>query len=275
MNDPLLTRLVEALRPVAGLAAMVLGGSRGRGTAGPTSDYDIGLYYEPDAPLDVKALDTAIAPLRDNPLSKVTRIGDWGPWINGGAWMSIDGTKVDLLYRNLEAVRDVISQARAGQIAMHYQPGHPHGFCSLIWMGEVATCRPLHDPHGLIEELKSQTWPYPESLQEAVTNRFAWEVRFAIENAETAVGRAEGTHVAGCAYRALCCIAQVLFALNGRYLINEKGSITEAAGLPLTIEGLTEAPAEIWKSIGDRNYRDAIRRLRALADSLETVHTRQ
>ncbi len=275
MNDPLLTRLVEALRPVAGLAAIVLGGSRGRGTAGPTSDYDIGLYYEPDAPLDVKALDTAIAPLRENPLSKATRIGDWGPWINGGAWISIDGTKVDLLYRNLEAVRDVISQARAGQITMHYQPGHPHGFCSLIWMGEVATCRPLHDPHGLIEELKSQTWPYPESLQEAVTNRFAWEVRFAIENAETAVARAEGTHVAGCAYRALCCIAQVLFALNGRYLINEKGSITEAAGLPLTIEGLTEAPAEIWKSIGDRNYRDAVRRLRALADSLETVQTRQ
>ena len=64
----------------------------------------------------------------------------------------------------------------------------------------------------------------------------------AVENAEIAVRRAEQTHIAGCAYRALCCVAQVLFALNGRYLINEKGAVAEAATCPITIEGLVDAP---------------------------------
>src|SRR5687767_5158675 len=104
MDNLLLNRLVEALRHVQGVAAVVLGGSRGRGTASPNSDYDIGLYYQPDTPLDVKALDTAIDPLRDDPSSTITQIGEWGPWINGGGWFRIGGTKVDLLYRNLDAV---------------------------------------------------------------------------------------------------------------------------------------------------------------------------
>lgn len=271
MNDPLLARLVEALRPVRGLAALVLGGSRGRGTAGPASDYDLGLYYEPDTPLDVEALQSAIAPLVDDPSSTVTRIGEWGPWINGGGWLTIAGVEVDLLYRDLGRVREVIAEARQGRFSMNYQVGHPHGLCSVIWMGEVATCQPLLDPFGRIAELKGETRPFPEALRDALIARFGWEVGFAIENAELAARRAEQTHVAGCAYRALCCVAQVLFALNGRYLINEKGAVAEAATYPITIEGLAKAQAELWSDIGNADLERALRRLRGLSDELRAL----
>ena len=271
MEDAVLARVVEALRPVEGLVALVLGGSRGRGTAGPTSDYDIGLYYEPDAPLDIEALRSAIAPLVDDASSTVTQIGEWGPWIIGGGWLTIGGVEVDLLYRDLGRVRSVIADARQGRFSMNYQVGHPHGFCSTIWMGEVATCRPLFDPFGVIAELKGEAWPYPEALRDALVARFGWEVDFAIENAELAARRAERTHIAGCAYRALCCAAQVLFALNGRYLINEKGAVSEAATFPITIEGLAEAQAEVWRAIGDEDLEGALRRLRSLSGGLRVI----
>jgi hypothetical protein len=263
--------MVEALRPVEGLSALVLGGSRARGTAGPTSDYDVGLYYEPDVPVDVEALRSALAPLLDDPSSTVTRIGEWGPWINGGGWLSIGGVEVDLLYRDLGRVRATIADAREGRFSMNYQPGHPHGFCSTIWMGEVATCQPLFDPFGRIAGLKRETWPYPEALRQALIARFGWEVDFAIDNAELAARRAERTHIAGCAYRALCCTAQVLFALNGRYLINEKGAVAEAASYPITIEGLAEAQAELWRDIGEGEHERALRRLRTVSGSLRAV----
>jgi hypothetical protein len=67
---------------------------------------------------------------------------------------------------------------------MNYQPGHPHGFCSTIWMGEAATCQPLLDPFGRIAALKRETWPYPEALKAALITRFGWEVDFAIDNAQ-------------------------------------------------------------------------------------------
>jgi hypothetical protein len=168
-------------------------------------------------------------------------------------------------------VRAVIADARQGRVSMNYQPGHPHGFCSAIWMGEVATCRPLLDPFGRIAALKGQCWPFPPALQDTLIARFGWEVGFAIENAELAAGRGEQTHVAGCAYRALCCIAQALFALNGRYLINEKGAVAEAATLPITIEGLAQGQTDIWRDIGNADHRSALRRLRSLSDRLGTL----
>ncbi|WP_233165656.1 nucleotidyltransferase domain-containing protein [Archangium sp. Cb G35] len=271
MEHPVLARLVEALRPVRGLAAIVLGGSRARGTAGPASDYDIGLYYEPDAPLDVAALQAAIAPLVDDPSSTVTRIGDWGPWINGGGWLTLSGVEVDLIYRDLGRVREVIAEARQGRFSMNYQPGHPHGFCSTIWMGEVATCQPLLDPSGRIAELKGETSPFPEALRDALIARFGWEVGFAIENAELAARRAEQLHVAGCAYRSLSCVAQVLFALNSRYLINEKGALTEAAAYPLTVAGLASTQAGIWRDIGNADHASALRRLHGVSDALRAL----
>jgi len=40
----------------------------------------------------------------------------------GGAWLSVEGHKVDLLYRNAEAVEAVIEACRAGTVTMDYQP---------------------------------------------------------------------------------------------------------------------------------------------------------
>jgi Nucleotidyltransferase domain len=270
MSDPILQCLAQNLAQVDGLTALVLGGSRARGTAHPSSDYDLGLYYEAGAPLDVEALRTAITPLVDDPSRTVlTDVGGWGPWINGGGWLSISGCKVDLLYRDLMRVRAVIAECRAGQVSMNYQPGHPHGFCSAIWMGEAALCSPLLDPTGAVADLKGRTWPFPTALKDALIARFQWEVLFSIENAEIAVARGEQTHIAGCAYRALCCIAQVLFAVNARYLINEKGALAEAETFPFTIQGAAWTASEIWIAIGSRDFGSALHLLRKMAADLE------
>jgi hypothetical protein len=264
-TDLLLKRIVPALAEVPGVAAIALGGSRARGTARESSDYDIGLYYSAEQSLDTERLLQAARTLADKPeAAEVTPIGGWGPWIVGGAWLTIEGRKVDLLYRNLDDVGRVIGACRAGEVAMHYQPGHPHGFCSAIWMGEIALCRPLHDPDGRLARLKAATSPYPRTLRDALIRKFEWEILFSIENGELAAVRAEQTHVAGCAYRALACAAEALFALNERYLINEKGALQEAAHLPLTIRDVEKRAADIWRLIGNGELRAALAGLRAI-----------
>jgi hypothetical protein len=270
MKEAIVERLSEALRPVRGLAALVLGGSRARGIGSVSSDYDLGLYYEAEIPLQIDDLRTAIAPLVDHPIqSTVTALGGWGRWINGGAWLSISNQKVDLLYRDLAQVRAVVAECQAGRISMNYQPGHPHGFCSAIWMGEVATCESVRDDAGVIAELKTRAWPFPNQLRQALISRFHWEVIFSIENAEIAAHRDEQTHIAGCVYRALCCTAQVLFAVNRQYLINEKGAIAEAATFPETIEELADTSAKIWATIGARKFPSALQLLRRMASDLD------
>ena len=269
---PPLARIVPRLAEVPGVVGIVLGGSRARGTASAASDHDLGLYFGPTEPLDTKRLLDVARELVDEPASAaVTPVGEWGPRIVGGGWLSIDGRKVDLLYRGIEPVRRVIADCRAGLVSMDYQPGHPHGFCSAIWMGEVALCQRLHDPEGIVAELKAATEPYPDKLRETLLKTFLWEVLFSIENAEIAISRSEQTHIAGCAYRALCCIGQVLFALNSRYLISEKGALTEAAKFPLTIHDLIDRVDRVWTAIGTSEFLSALSGLRGLDEELRAL----
>jgi predicted nucleotidyltransferase len=159
-DEALLRALVEALSPAPGIAAIVLGGSRARGTATAASDYDIGLYYRADQPIDVTALANVARRLDDRgTAAEVTPIGGWGPWIDGGGWLLIGGIHVDLLYRNLDRVAAAIDDAHAGKIERYYQPGHPHAFLPTIYMGEVAYGRSLHDPDSTFAALQERTTP--------------------------------------------------------------------------------------------------------------------
>jgi hypothetical protein len=132
-------------------------------------------------------------------------------------------------------------------------------------------CRPLHDPRGSIAQLKGSTLPYPDKLREALLGKFLWEVLFSIENGETAIARGDQTHISGCAYRALSCVGQVLFALNRRYLINEKGALSEAAEFPCTVAGLLSRTANVWAAIGRSEFAIALSTLRALDGELRTL----
>ncbi len=224
-DEVLIGRRVRAFGGVPGIRAIVLGGSRARGEASAQSDYDIGLYYEPDAPIDVGRLAKAAVLLPGAASSSVTAIGEWGPWINGGAWLTVDGRRVDLLYRDLGKVRAVIEACRAGRIERVYQPGHPHAFVSSIYMGELALCRVLWDPDAVLGPLKRQCDPYPPALAAALIRTFFWEARFALENAQHGRGREDAVYVAGCAFRSVTCLCQSLFAHNGAWLLNEKGAV--------------------------------------------------
>jgi predicted nucleotidyltransferase len=85
-TDPLLARIVPRLADVSGVAAIALGGSRARGTATEASDYDIGLYFQSDKPLDTKHLLDVVRELVDDPVAAaVTPVGEWGPVLSAEA----------------------------------------------------------------------------------------------------------------------------------------------------------------------------------------------
>ena len=225
--------LVERLRPVAGVAAIVLGGSRARGTATPRADVDLAVYYAPDVPLDLDALQrVAQAVDEEHRPNVLTGIGGWGPWINGGGWLQVRGTPVDLLYRDVHQVAAAIERCRSGEVTIAYQPGHPHGFLTSIYLAEVALCRIEWDPRDVVQALKAQTTPYPPFLKQALIEKFFWEAGFALENARKGVPYVDLAYVSGCCFRSVSCLVQTLFALNERYWMNEKGAVALAATFP-------------------------------------------
>jgi predicted nucleotidyltransferase len=243
--------LVHNLQRVPGIVAIVLGGSQARGTSHSLSDTDLGLYYHAEAPIDTVALDETVARYDDRRQSGlVTAIGSWGPWINGGGWLRIGGKPVDLLYRDIVKVEVVIDAVMKGHLEVAYQPGHPLGFLSSIYLSEVAICQPLWDPAGWIARQKNQIAAYPEPLRQELARRCKFEARFSLDIAEKAAQRADITYVAGCLFRSVGWLLIGLFALNRVHWLNEKGALAMANQLEFTPPGLESRANEIWGRLG-------------------------
>ena len=244
--------LARRLGEVEGVEAVVLGGSRARGEARPDSDVDVGVYYRPESPPSVGALRRLARELDDRHLPDlVTDFGEWGPWIDGGGWLRVGGRPVDWLYRDLDRVARTIEECRAGRPTYHYQPGHPHGFFSHIYAGEVHHCKVLHDPSGSLAALKALTAEYPAPLKRALVKHFLWEAGFALETCRKPARRGESFYAGGCLFRCAACLVQVLYALNERYFVNEKGSVGAVASFALRPDGFGETISSVLSRPGE------------------------
>ena len=231
----LLDEIVAQVSQVRGVRAAALGGSRARGTHSATSDIDLGIYYDDPQAFDLEALGALATRLDDERrVNLITPIGGWGPWINGGGWLKVRSLAVDFLYRDLRQVQRVMNDCCAGRVDVFYQPGHPLGFVSAMYMSETAVCRVLwEDAERPLTHLKARTVPYPAALKQALIERFAWEIGFSLGIAHKGAGRSDTSYVAGCCFRAAMCMLQVLFALNEVYWLNEKGAAAIADGFRL------------------------------------------
>src|SRR5260370_39009799 len=78
------------------------------------SDIDLGLYYNADYPLNIQQVRNIANEFNDLPDPVVTDLGGWGRWVNGGAWLTIQGQRVDFLYRNIDFVSSVIDACNRG-----------------------------------------------------------------------------------------------------------------------------------------------------------------
>ncbi|MFJ5229135.1 nucleotidyltransferase domain-containing protein [Kitasatospora sp. NPDC088391] len=230
-----LERIAGRLAEVPGVLGVCLGGSRARGAHAAGSDYDLGLYYRPGR-LDTAALRRLAADLCGRPV-EVAEPGDWGPWVDGGAWLDLDGAPVDWLYRDVERVRRYAAEARAGRYETGRQAGHPYGVPSYAYLGELAVGRVLADPAGELTALQGEVASFPAALARTVTADAAWEAPFLLAAARKGAKRGDAGYVAGCLFRAVGLLAHALHARAGQWLTNEKGAIASAARLPC-------APAE-------------------------------
>jgi len=217
--------VARRLSDVRGVVAVVLGGSRARGEHRADSDVDLGVYYR--GTLDMAGIRALAAETADEVVG-VYEPGQWGEWVHGGAWLRYDGVPVDWIYRPLDRVREIWEQCRRGRYEIGFQTGHPLGFYSHVYAGEVALCRVLADPTGEVTGLREQAREYPAALGEALVAG-AWEAGFMIEGASHG---ADPSYTAGCLFRGVGVLGQALYGRHRRWALNEKGLVDRAGRLP-------------------------------------------
>ncbi len=170
--------------------------------------------------------------------------------MNGGGWLEIGGNHVDFLYREIGAVRDAIEDCIAGRLRSIYQLGHPLGFHIQIYAGEVHVCRPLFDSAGTVARLKSRVSEYPETLRTAAVTKHLFDAEFEISIAAKPAERGDVMYVAGCLFRAAGFMTLVLYALNRRFFLNEKGAFAESRGFAIKPARFHDTVASVLGNVG-------------------------
>lgn len=258
--------MADRLVLVPGVRAVSLGGSRARGTHRPDSDWDLGLYYRGSP--DLGALIALASEFQGTP-AEVAGPGSWGPWVDGGGWLRIDGVAVDWILRDLDRVEAVWADCREGRYEVGVQPGHPLGFWSPCYPGEVALGRVLSDSHGELTALQAQVRRYPEPLRRALAAG-AWEAEFLVDAAAKSAPAGDALHVSLCLSRAFGILAQALHAHHRTWCLNEKGALAAAAALPHTPPGFSERVTSALRDGGPvavETARGVVRDVRAVLTS--------
>lgn len=224
--------LVAKLVRVPGVRAVTLGGSRARGTAGPASDWDFGLYYRDRIETD------AIRSLGYT--GHVVEPGEWGRLVNGGAWLVIGGERVDLLYRDLDVVEHWVGEAEAGRFEIDRVGGHVAGLPTYVLAGELALGVVLHG-----------SLPRPSfsaALRGTAPPRWEGDAAFSLLVAEHHAAQGDAAACVGLLARAVLAAAHARLAAHGEWVLNEKG-LAHRAGLDGTA-AILAAPGRTASCLG-------------------------
>jgi predicted nucleotidyltransferase len=209
--------LAEELAGLAGAVAVVLGGSRATATHRPDSDWDLGVYYRrsqrPLDPGDVRRLGHE---------GLVSRLGEWGPIVHGGAWLTVGGTPVDVLFRDLDTVERWLAEAREGRFEVLAQNGYLAGAPTYLPVGELAICRPIAG------EVPRPS--FPEPLAAAAPPRWKGRAGVSLMFAEGHARAADAVCCAGMLAHAVLCAAHGRLAERREWVLNEK-RLVQRAGL--------------------------------------------
>ena len=236
----LVEQVAEDLSRVSNVAAVVLGGSYATGTAREDSDIDLGIYYSEDSPFSVRDIQSVADRISTRSEPVVTEFYEWGPWVNGGAWIESDVCRVDFLYRNVDQVERTIKDAQQGVFQQHYGQQPTYGFYSVTYLAETQVCIPVHDPHLLVARLKQLVAVYPPKLKANEIDNSLWAAEFSLPFLHRHAAAGDVYNTVGCLTRIVSYLTQVLYAMNEVYFINDKRVMDELASFPAMPAGYVE-----------------------------------
>ena len=170
---PPITALANELLSSAGVQAVVVGGSRATGDADGRSDWDLGVYYRDH--VDLTALERR---------GEVHPPGRWGRLMTGGAWLDVEGARVDVLLRDLDAVEHWAAEANAGRYEVDGLLGYVAGLPTYSLSAEASVGR-------LVGGVLDLDTTFPDALAAAAPPRWRYHRDFSLQHAGRACGASQ------------------------------------------------------------------------------------
>ncbi len=266
--DGITEQLSSKLWAVNGVEAIVLSGAHAKGNTTDDSALDLALLYRDANGIDAEKVRDIASEINDTLDSIVVEVGGWGPWINGGAKLVVDGQPVDVHYRSIDAYERVIEQAQIGVAEHDWLQRPPYGFPSVAYLGEIEMCKILLDPRDVVSDLRELVRPYPEALKTNLINGFLWGAEHTIESARLPAARNDAYAAMGGITRAVAMITFAVFALNEHYYTDDRGALDLTSSFAVAPKHFT---SRMHDALRDPHLGGAVEQLGRIIDETKTL----
>jgi len=173
----------------------------------------------------------------------VAEPGVWGRLMSGGASLTVEGRRADVIYRDLDAVEHWVAEASEGRFEVDAMDGWLAGMPTYVLVGELASCE------ALAGELPRPE--FPAALREAATRRWRDTAARALEIAESLASRGDVAGCVGLLAKAAIAAGQARLAERGEWVLGEGGILRRVGlGRSETILAATgERPLDLERAV--------------------------
>lgn len=243
-------KLIVALSSIQGVVGVGLGGSRGLGIADESSDYDFVLFRNGGDPINSGEILKAVQKHEE---------------------LSANSHKIEVFEKDLHQVTKEIELAKQGKFIWSTRQLFPHGDLSTNQISHIMYLYICAERDHSITRLRQQAEPFPDKLQHSLVKFFLSQARITLIHATKIRKKEDLQYLVSLCSSFVFFTNIVLFALNNRYPVIEKGGASLAFKLPITIYHYQLRIPFLFTHICNGNYGLVVAELTALFEELKAL----
>ncbi|MES2013576.1 MAG: hypothetical protein V4445_07490 [Pseudomonadota bacterium] len=236
----------QALSAINRVVAVGLGGSRGLALADENSDYDFVIFRHSGDRIDSKSIVDAVRPFAD-----LGKIQDTVGFVR----LEVSGKKIDIFQKELSLIEREIHMAKAGKFNWSIRQLFPHGDLSTCIISHITFLELCSEKDQCLTKLKKLAEPFPLLLTDSLTKTFATQASISLIHANKIQRPTDMQYYIGLCSAFVFFTNIVLFAINKKYPVIEKGGSRIITSLPNCPRDYDFRIAKIFRAAAEADFK--------------------
>jgi hypothetical protein len=257
-----MNELINALSALNNVVAVGLGGSRGLGLADEKSDYDFVLFRNGGPPIPTPLIMAALQSYTDSASL---------PANQAASATTNSGKAIEVFQKDLSLVAREISMARSGKFHWNIKPLFPHGDLSTGLISHIVYLEICAEKDSCMTNLRNQALPLPELLTRSLTEFFLTQATITLIHAQKIRKSADSQYLIALCSGFVFYINIVIFSINRKYPILERGGAKLISSLPLAPKDYNNKVLLSFQAASNGDFEKATTLLSDMLNEIKTL----
>lgn len=255
----MINQLIKALSNIDHVVGIVYGGSRGLGINSEASDYDVVIYFDGERKISNEVLLENIPAnykINANPALITGEDGD---------------VKFEIFQKSILKIREEIQNNLQGKFNWRLAPLFPYGDLSYRQVSHLVNYKKLWDKEEILQNTIALVSPFPVLFKKSVTDHFIKQINNTLIHLKKVTKKEDQFHFISLIGLIFFCYYNIIYVVNNRYPIIEKGHIYIASNFSTIPVNLMSRMSAVYNAAASLQFEIAYELLHTLVVELKSI----